>query len=322
MSSQPHFFLKYPVLKFTPMAERYTLPPGLESYQPPDGPPVRDIWWGVYAEANKLFPQNMRAIRIFSATAILMDPPDDFLTLRNSHLTKSQVGEAAIAMNEAHDAVKIPIRTHDKTKSSLENQRKTQKVKLSRFDELWQSNTDGVLRMIMQRTIQGPPLAEREAVNYGPINMVSEKDVETLNRYWQDPKNKAETEEIRESARLLHYIFTTGTGKKYIEDLSHIWQATIIPGPLKEAAKLKILSGSTNYEVRKKMVDNPYTRFKDTLDELLSDPKSFGKKRTDKVVTEDFVFQSLKNFITRRIERFNRTMPFGLEYLEDPKPAA
>ena len=55
--------------------------------------PAKMEWWDAHFSANKLFPQKMRVIRLYTYCEVVLSPPDngDFLKLRNSRLTEEQI---------------------------------------------------------------------------------------------------------------------------------------------------------------------------------------------------------------------------------------
>ncbi len=275
---------------------------------------VKDSYFRAHLEGNQYFPQKMRVIRLYVACSVITDPPADFQALRTSSLSQEQVDELAAEMNASHDANRIMKFSEGSRELEEMGARPSMVVRLERLPQLWESDIDGVLRMIHQKVAGGPPLPQSEDVNTGLVTHLSADAVEEINNYWQDPKKQIEIRLMQESARLIQAILHEDDGR-FVRMVSYLRQAALnheklergILGLYLDPHSRKLLAEV--YGTEGSFNSQTFTRFWEDIQSLNNTP-------TRQTAQHDVIFKLLKNAIQMEVKKAKLPMPFGLEYAD------
>ena len=190
-------------------------------------------------------------------------------------------------------------------------------VRRERLPQLWQSDIDGVLRMIHQKVAGGPPLPAAEDVNTGQVTPISIEAVEQINRYWQDPKKQVEIRLMQDSARLIQDILHENDGK-FVRMVSYLRQAALDHEKL-ERGILGLYLDPHSRKLLTQVYGTNGTFNSQTFTRFLEDTQSLNITPTRQTAQNDVIFKLLKNAIQMEVKKAKLPMPFGLDYtIEEP----
>lgn len=174
-------------------------------------PTFSESFHKAHLRANLRTPQNFKLIDFSTTSALLLDPPKDWVAFASSRRTDNQLDEFGNAMNIMHIKHKIPYLYGDLYKTARENiiGMDVHEVTKDRLHQLGQRAIYGALTRIAQVTSNTPPIEEEESLNHGVVPILPISIPRFLQEFYDDPKNAGKIHETRQSAAFIKTLLAS-----------------------------------------------------------------------------------------------------------------